>query len=82
MFISGYPATWRGAEKSFVITRESWIGPRKDFLAISYMASAFYSWESTLGNECSKEGPKTDTSFKATKAKSFATARAHLTHPT
>ncbi|VDM72354.1 unnamed protein product [Strongylus vulgaris] len=34
----GYPATWKGAEKSFIITRESWIGPRKDFLAISYMA--------------------------------------------
>ncbi|CAJ0603731.1 unnamed protein product [Cylicocyclus nassatus] len=33
-----YPATWRGAEKSFVISRESWIGPRRDFLAISYMA--------------------------------------------
>ncbi|KAL6737418.1 hypothetical protein Aduo_011062 [Ancylostoma duodenale] len=33
-----YPATWKGAEKSFVIARESWMGPRKDFLVFTYIA--------------------------------------------
>ncbi|KAK6012825.1 CDC50 family protein, LEM3 family, partial [Ostertagia ostertagi] len=33
-----YPAQWKGAEKSFIITRESWIGARRPFLAFSYIA--------------------------------------------
>uniref|UniRef100_A0A7I5EBL4 Lem3 cdc50 family protein n=1 Tax=Haemonchus contortus TaxID=6289 RepID=A0A7I5EBL4_HAECO len=33
-----YPAQWKGAEKSFIITRETWIGARRPFLAFSYIA--------------------------------------------
>lgn len=32
-----YPATWKGAEKSFIIVRESWIGTQKQFLAFAYI---------------------------------------------
>ncbi|VDL79757.1 unnamed protein product [Nippostrongylus brasiliensis] len=30
--------TWKGGEKSFIITRESWAGSRSEFLAFAYIA--------------------------------------------
>ncbi|KAK5974952.1 Cell cycle control protein 50B [Trichostrongylus colubriformis] len=33
-----YPAQWKGAQKSFIITREGWIGARRPFLAFAYIA--------------------------------------------